>query len=68
MRSDGAGTSFRSAEFAGEVEVAVVDDLAVDIDDDQFARSDFDDGGDVLVDVFRSSRHCWAGFAIGAWM
>ena len=29
----------------------MVDDLAVDIDDDQLARSDLDDRGDVLVDV-----------------
>lgn len=52
LRWESVGPSFRSAQFAGEVEVAVVDDLAVDVDDDQLAGSDFDDRGDVLVDVF----------------
>lgn len=32
-----------------QVEVAVVDDFAVEGDDDEFASSDFDDGGDVLM-------------------
>ena len=37
------------AQHTGEVEVAVVDDLAVEGDDDDFLGADFDDGGDVLV-------------------
>jgi hypothetical protein len=46
--------SFRSAEGAGEVEVAVVDDLAVEGDDDDAFGADLDDGGDVLAGlVFR---------------
>jgi len=43
-------------ESAGEFVVAVVDDLAVDGDDDEFLGSGLDDRGDVLVGLVLGER------------
>ena len=40
--------------------VAVVDDLTVEGDDDDFPGSDFDDGGDVLVGLVLSDGDAFA--------
>jgi len=55
-----AWTSFRSSQGAGKVVVAVVDDLAVDGDDDEFLGSDLDDRGDVLVGLVLGDEDAFA--------